>query len=65
MYVVMVFGYPQSCRSAGIGFGIFMSRLGAIAASGFGGTLLDLGHGSVVPFFAVLAFFAALLSAAQ
>jgi AAHS family 4-hydroxybenzoate transporter-like MFS transporter len=64
MYVVMVFGYPQSCRSAGIGFGIFMSRLGAIAASGFGGTLLDLGQGSVVPFFAVLAFFAALLSAA-
>jgi AAHS family 4-hydroxybenzoate transporter-like MFS transporter len=64
MYVVMVFGYPQSCRSAGIGFGIFMSRVGAIAASGFGGALLDFGQGSVVPFFAVLAFFAALLSGA-
>ncbi|MEH3108366.1 MAG: MFS transporter [Sphingomonas fennica] len=64
MYVVMVFGYPQSCRSAGIGFGIFMSRVGAIAASGLGGVLLDWGGGSVVPFFLVLAGFALLLAAA-
>ncbi len=64
MYVIMIAGYPQSCRSAGIGFGIFMSRVGAIAASGLGGVLLDLGHGSVVPFFAVLAVSAALISAA-
>lgn len=64
MYVIMVFSYPQSCRSAGIGFGIFTSRVGAIAASGFGGVLLDFGHGSVVPFFAVLAISAALISAA-
>ncbi len=64
MYVVMVFGYPQSCRSAGIGFGVFMSRLGAIAASGFGGVLLDLGRGSVMPFFAVLGVCALLLGAA-
>ena len=64
MYVVMALGYPQSCRSAGIGFGIFMSRVGAIAASGLGGALLDLGHGSVVPFFGVLAVSAVLVMVA-
>ena len=64
MYVIMALGYPQSCRSAGIGFGIFMSRVGAIAASGLGGALLDLGKGSVVPFFAVLAVSSVLVSAA-
>ncbi len=64
LYVVMALGYPQSCRSAGIGFGIFMSRVGAVSASGLGGTLLDLGHGSVLPFFAVLALSALLVSAA-
>src|SRR5581483_10498873 len=37
LYVIMALGYPPSCRSAGIGFGVFMSRVGAIAASGFGG----------------------------
>jgi len=64
MYVVMAIGYPLSCRSAGIGFGIFMSRVGAISASGFGGALLDLGAGSVVPFFAVLTISAVLIAAA-
>lgn len=64
MYVIMALGYPQSCRSAGIGFGIFMSRVGAISASGLGGALLDLGHGSVVPFFAVLGVGALLILAA-
>ncbi len=64
MYVMMTDGYPPACRSAGIGFGIFMSRVGAVSASGFGGTLLDWGHGSVVPFFAVLATAALLISAA-
>jgi len=64
MYVIMAYGYPQSCRSGGIGFGIFMSRVGAIAASGFGGALLDLGAGSVIPFFTVLALSALLVSAA-
>jgi AAHS family 4-hydroxybenzoate transporter-like MFS transporter len=60
----MAIGYPLSCRSAGIGFGIFMSRVGAISASGFGGALLDLGAGSVVPFFAVLTISAVLIAAA-
>ena len=64
MYVIMALGYPQSCRSAGIGFGIFMSRVGAVAASAFGGALLDFGKGSVIPFFAVLGVGAVLVSAA-
>ncbi len=64
LYVIMALGYPPSCRSAGIGFGIFMSRVGAVAASGFGGKLIDLGHGSAVPFFAVLCVSAVLVSAA-
>ena len=64
MYVIMALGYPQSCRSAGIGFGIFMSRVGAVAASAFGGALLDFGKGSVIPFFAVLGIGAVLVSAA-
>lgn len=64
LYVVMALGYPQSCRSAGIGFGIFMSRVGAISASGFGGALLDFGAGSVLPFFGVLVVSAVLISGA-
>jgi AAHS family 4-hydroxybenzoate transporter-like MFS transporter len=64
LYVIMAVGYPPSCRSAGIGFGIFMSRVGAISASGLGGAVLDLGHGSVIPFFAVLSVGAVLVSAA-
>lgn len=65
MYVIMTAGYPASCRTAGIGFGIFMSRVGAISATGFGGTLLDFGTGdSVLPFFGVLAVCSVLVSAA-
>ena len=64
MYVIMAVGYPQSCRSAGIGFGIFMSRVGAVLASAFGGTLLNIGKGSVIPFFSVLGISAVLVSAA-
>jgi len=63
-YVIIAMGYPLSCRSAGVGFGIFMSRVGAIAASGFGGALIELGQGSTVPFFAVLGISAALVSTA-
>lgn len=54
-YAMMTHGYPSSCRSAGIGFGIFVGRVGAIAATGLGGWLIDLGQGSLLPFFAVLA----------
>ncbi len=63
MHVIMTTGYPQSCRSAGIGFGIFMSRVGAISASLGGGFLLELGQGSVLPFFATLTLGAVLISA--
>lgn len=61
-YAIMTHGYPSSCRSAGIGFGIFMARIGAIASSGLGGWLLDLGAGSVIPFFTVLCVAAVLVS---
>ncbi len=63
MYAIMTHAYPPSCRSAGIGFGIFIGRIGAVAATFFGGTLLDVGAGSVVPFFAVLSVGAVLVSA--
>lgn len=62
IYAVMTYGYPQSCRSAGIGFGIFMGRVGAIGSSLLGGWLLELGHGSTVPFFAVMTVSAVLVS---
>lgn len=63
-YVMMTAGYPASCRSGGIGFGIFMSRIGAVSATGFGGWLLDLGGESTWPFFGTLAGAAVLVSAA-
>jgi AAHS family 4-hydroxybenzoate transporter-like MFS transporter len=63
MYAIMTHAYPPSCRSAGIGFGIFMGRVGAVGATALGGKLLDLGNGSVVPFFAVMAVGAVLVSA--
>lgn len=64
LYALMTHAYPPSCRSAGIGFGIFVGRIGAISATGLGGWLIDLGAGSLVPFFAVLAVSAVLFSAA-
>lgn len=63
LYALMTHAYPSSCRSAGIGFGIFVGRIGAISATGLGGWLIDLGKGSLVPFFAVLAIGAVLMSA--
>lgn len=63
-YALMTYGYPASCRSAGIGFGIFVGRVGAIAATGLGGWVIDLGKGSLVPFFGVLCLGAVLISAA-
>ena len=64
LYALMTHAYPPSCRSAGIGFGIFVGRIGAISATGLGGVLIDWGEGSLVPFFAVLAISAVLMSAA-
>lgn len=64
MYALMTHAYPSSCRSAGIGFGIFVGRVGAVAASGLGGALIDLGDGSLLPFFAVLCVGSVLILAA-
>ncbi len=64
MYAVMTHAYPSSCRSAGIGFGIFVGRVGAVAASGLGGALIDLGEGSLLPFFGVLCVGSVLILAA-
>lgn len=64
LYALMTHAYPPSCRSAGIGFGIFIGRIGAISATGLGGALIDLGQGSLTPFFAVLAVAAVLFSTA-
>ncbi len=60
-YAIMTRGYPVSCRSAGIGFGIFMARIGAVASTSLGGWLLDLGTAT---FFAVLCVAAVLVSTA-
>ncbi len=64
MYAVMTYAYPSACRSAGIGFGIFVARVGAIAGSGLGGRLIDMGQGSMLPFFGTLIAVAALVYAA-
>jgi AAHS family 4-hydroxybenzoate transporter-like MFS transporter len=64
MYAVMTHAFPSACRSAGIGFGIFVARAGAIAGSGLGGTLIDWGEGSLLPYFGTLIAVAALVFAA-
>jgi AAHS family 4-hydroxybenzoate transporter-like MFS transporter len=64
MYAVMTYAYPSACRSAGIGFGIFVARVGAIAGSGLGGKLIDMGEGSLLPFFGTLIAASALVFAA-
>jgi AAHS family 4-hydroxybenzoate transporter-like MFS transporter len=47
-----------------MGFGIFMSRIGAVGITLLGGVLLDWGGDSVVPFFVTLTAGAILVSAA-
>ena len=63
IYVMMTLGYPQTCRSGGIGFGMLTGRVGAILASFGGGYLIDLGGGSLIPLLATMAGGAALISA--
>src|SRR5690606_33375397 len=65
IYVMVTLGYPQSCRSAGIGFGMFAGRAGGIAISYIGGWLIDIGSGSLLPFFATLGVAAVLIMAAS
>ena len=64
IYVMMTLGYPQSCRSSGIGFGMLTGRVGAILASLGGGYLIDLGAGSLLPFFGAMLAGSILVSAA-
>ncbi len=54
-YAVMAAGYPQSCRSGGIGFGMTMGRFGGIAMVYSGGWLLNLAGDSFIFYFAALA----------
>lgn len=65
IYVMITLGYPQSCRSAGIGFGMFTGRAGGIIVSYIGGWLIDIGSGSLLPFFATLGVAAVLIMAAS
>lgn len=62
-YSIMTMGYPVSCVSSGIGFGMLAGRLGGVGMSLAGGYLLDLGGSSVLPFFLTTAVFALLVSA--
>lgn len=62
-YSIMTMGYPVSCVSSGIGFGMLAGRLGGVSMSLAGGYLLDLGGTSVLPFFLTTAAFALLVSA--
>src|SRR5690606_32381585 len=62
IYVMMTLGYAQSCRSSGIGFGMMTGRVGAILASFAGGFLIDLGNGSLLPFFVAMLVGSALVS---
>lgn len=64
-YALMTYAYPPSCRSAGIGFGIFVGRVGAIAASSLGGALIEMGRGSLLPFFGTLCASALIITGAS
>ncbi|MBO9604195.1 MAG: MFS transporter [Novosphingobium sp.] len=55
LYSTIALGYPVSCRSTGIGLGMMTGRAGGILMTFYGGSLLDLGGASVMPFFAVAA----------
>jgi AAHS family 4-hydroxybenzoate transporter-like MFS transporter len=63
-YAVMAVGYPQSCRAAAIGFHLTVARAGVIAMVYFGGSLMNLGNGSFVYYFGVMAAIALLMFAA-
>jgi AAHS family 4-hydroxybenzoate transporter-like MFS transporter len=54
VYALLTCAYPSECRSAGIGFGMMMGRLGAIATIVASGYLLGLGDRNVVPFVVAL-----------
>jgi AAHS family 4-hydroxybenzoate transporter-like MFS transporter len=55
VYALLASSYPVSCRSSGIGFGMMMGRLGAIASTFSGGALLSVEGRGPTPFFVALA----------
>jgi AAHS family 4-hydroxybenzoate transporter-like MFS transporter len=63
-YAMMVAGYPQSCRSGGMGAMLTIARFGGIAMVTSGGWLLNLAGDSFIAYFAVLTFIAAAFVAA-
>ena len=63
-YAMMAHGYPQSCRSGGIGFNLTVARGGGIAMVFSGGWLLNLAGNSFIAYFAALAATALALIAA-
>ena len=63
-YAVMAQGYPESCRSGGIGFILTVGRGGGIAMVFSGGWLLNLAGNSFFAYFAALAAAALALIAA-
>lgn len=64
-YVIMAEGYPQSCRSGGIGFVITSGRVFSIAMVFYGGSLISLGgESSFVWYFGTLVAISLLVFAA-
>ncbi len=63
-YAMMAQGYPQSCRSGGIGFILTVARFGGIAMVFSGGWLLNLAGMSFIAYFAALTATALALIAA-
>ncbi|RIV82239.1 MFS transporter [Aurantiacibacter xanthus] len=55
IYAMMIAGFPSSCRSAGLGYGLAAGRLGGVVLSLAGGVLLDAAGTATWPFFTVLA----------
>ncbi len=53
-YAMMVAGYPQSCRSGGMGAMLTIARFGGITMVFSGGWLLNLAGDSFIAYFAVL-----------
>jgi hypothetical protein len=64
-YVVMVHGYPPSCRSGGIGMVIASGRVLSFAMVAYGGVLIGMGgESSFLWYFGTLAAIALLIYAA-
>lgn len=63
VYAVLTHAYSAECRGSGIGFGMMMGRLGAIATVLSGGYLLNIGQSTPVYLLSALGVSAALMAA--